>query len=267
MFNSKQPFLPESDFHVDPNMCFSKILIAYLSQNCITGKITRLDSINHLLVISLGNSFTGIMPYSDATIYPIYMDNGELSPNIYTLVGKTIRAKISNIVDDIIYLSRKDNMLNAIKYFKGQKEVLDAKISGFSKKSVFVDMGAGITGICYASDFSKTVYRNVLDIGLKKYDKIPVHITEFNEDINKFKLSRVEALPLFQDNYSVGDIITCKVFEPIGDGIGYFVCIDSKFSGIVDCPQNLKLQYGDWISAYISKITEKGARLNLMQQL
>ena len=259
----KQNFLPEPLYEVDPHLTPAKLSFIFSNSDCVTGKVIRLDSRTLTLIVDLGGGIIGTMPYTDATIYPIYKDNGELSPYIYTLVGKKIRAKIISIDDNLVSISRKANMLEALEYFKEQKEISFAAITGFSRISAFIDIGAGIMARCYGKNFSTTVYRDIRDIGFQKNEILSFSILGYDDYLKMFELER--PIPPIEDIYVRDDIVTCKVFEPLKDDIGYFVCIDRNFSGIVDSAE--KLKYGDTISAIISKITDRGPRSDLVEKL
>lgn len=264
----KQLFLPESLYGVDLDMTHKKLSVFYESQTSITGKVTRLDSENRVLEVLIGRNLIGYIPFYEATIYPIYKCNGNLSPNIYSLVGKTIRAKIINLETDNIILSRKENMLEALSYIKEQERIEYATITGMSRYMAFFDIGAGILGRCYGKNYTNILYDNIKDIGLDKGDIIPVSIISFNQENKNFELSRINNLPSVFEELNRNDIISGTISGPVNDpdNIGYFVDIDnSDIVGIVDSHD--MFQKGDKIVCNIKKITEKGPKLILMQTI
>jgi len=261
-------FLPESMYKIDLDMTFEKLWYSYECDLSISGKVTRLNSADGVLEVYLGKNLTGIMPFSEATIYALQTKEGRISPNITELVGKTIQTKISNITNDCIFLSRKNNMEEALETLKKHTQFDCAVITGFSRISAFLDIGAGIIGRCFAQQFSSVKFRNIEDIGLKKGDIIPVKVIEFLDENNWFELSRVSLLPSHYDFYNAGDTVTCKVFESLNDydGIGYLVLIDSKFKGVVDSYET-QLEYGDEIIAYVKKLKDEGLKLLFIEKL
>lgn len=262
---SKQKFLPESLYGVDSEMNFNKLLVFYENNSSITGKVIRLDSKDQILKVDLGGGIIGIMPLSEATIYPLYEDD-RISSHICNLVEKTIRAKIINFSDNQFIVSRKNCMLEAIESIKKENKIDFAEITGFSRMSAFFDIGSGIIGRSYSKAFSNTKFHDIQDVGIQKGDIISVNITNFLEESNTFDLSRVDTLPNPQEVMSKGDLILCKVFEKVGDpeGIGYYVLIDSDYCGILDSP-NTTLNYGDKVIGNVKKVTEKGIKLEFVE--
>lgn len=268
---SKRNFLPESFYSIDNEMDIKKLTSIFNNSSPITGKVIRIDTQNESLEIALGNGFYGSMKFIDATIYPIYKDDETLSPSVYTLVGNTIQAKILAIEEDNIILSRKENMLEAIEYLKSEKEIESASITGFSKLSAFIDMGAGIIGRSYGKNFSVVKYNDITDTDFKIGDTISVKTLEFLEESNKFELSRVDTLPSTFDYLHRGDLVIGKVFDHVSDleNPGYYVSIeDNKFCGIVDIlDDSTELNYGDSIWATVHRVTNKGAKLRLVGKI
>lgn len=265
----KQTFLPESFHSVEPTMTYEKLSNSYENNLTVTGEVLRLDPQTRTLCVQLGNNLFGNIPFEEATIYSTYKKNGSLSPYVYALTGKKIRAKIKCFSDSEIILSRKDNMLIALEHLKNQKHISLASITGFSKVSAFLDIGAGIVGKCYGRNFFNAQFSNAKDIGLILNDVISVDVISFSEYTNYFELSRVSALPPIKNVLKENDCVRCKVFgKPSGDNtnFGYFVGIyHNSFCGIVDSPY-IKLKYGDEIIARIKSITPLGPRLSFISR-
>lgn len=262
---SKQLFLPESMYKIDSQMNYRKIKTFYKKKSTISAKVLRLNSKDKIFEVDLGGDQKAIMPLEEATIYNMYKEDGLYSYSILSLVGKIIQAKIIDVENGVV-LSRKSNMLEALEYFKQRDEVCTANITGFSHLSAFVDIGAGISGKCYPSGISKVVFTDIKDLGFKKGNIIQVKILDFKEDINCFDLSFVDAVPDIKNSFNEGDVIMCKVFSSLNDGIGYYVLIDNRYAGIIDSPY-VELNYGDEVSAVIHKITDKGPKLRLVEKL
>ena len=264
---SKKIFPPESFFSVDNEMSIKKLTSIFNNSSPIAGKVLRINSQTESLEVDLGNGFYGTMKFVDSTIYPIYKGDGTLSPNVYTLVGNTIQAKILSLNDDCILLSRKENMLEALEYLKSEKEIEAASITSFSKISAFIDIGAGIIGRSYGKNFSVVKYKDIADTDFKIGDTISVKTLEFSEESKMFELSRVNTLPSIFTSLHRGDIVIGKVFDHVNDleNPGYYVAIeDNKFSGIVDIiDDSIKLKYGDLIWASVHRVTDNGAKLRL----
>ena len=258
---SQQLFLPESMYKIDSQMSLEKLSISQSFDTVVTGNVRRIDSKLHILEVDLGNSITGMMTYEEATIYPILKEDGDLSPNLYHLVGKNIRAKVIGFDTSgkFVFLSRKQNMLRALEFFKKENHVQYAAITAFSRLSAFLDIGGGILGRSHTTSFSPIRFKNVKDVGFKVGDLISCSITSFSEEMMKFDLSRVALLPKPAEVLSEGDVVKATVFDPVFDneGIGYFVLIDKNFCGIVNSSEKI-LHYGENITVFIKKIKENG---------
>lgn len=262
----KQFFLPESMCKIDSKMSYKKIKTFYKNKSSITGKVLRLNSKDNLFEVDLGGNLIGILPIEESTIYQIYKPERKFSYSVITLVGKVIQAKIFSLKNKQIILSRKANMLEALENIKPKKEIQFASITSFSQTSAFIDLGAGIIGKSTTYNLSPVIFNHASEIGLKKGDIIPVKITDFQSSINCFDISVVDATPDYKDALNEEDIVLCKIYGDVGDNLGYYVLINNKYAGIVDSPSH-KLQYGDEISAHISKISAKGPRLKFVEKI
>lgn len=263
-----QQFLPESMYPIDSTMDYPKLQEIFESNKSVTGLITRLNSKDQLFEVFLGNGLTAFMHFDKSTIYPIYKSENDLSPNIYELVGKKIRAKIIVLDYDLILLSRKENMLEALDFLKGETFIQKAQITAFSTFSAFFDIGAGIIGRSNARTFANIRFHNVRDVGFKEGDILSVNILNYVEEMQKFDLSRVATLPSHMELYNSGDSVVCKIYEPMKDseGIGYFALVDKSFCAVVDSPE-FPLNYGDEIVAYVKKVKPEGLKLYAEEKL
>ena len=265
MHDVQTTFLPEALYHIDENMNWRKIALSYINDTAITCKVTKLDYYNDILEVDLGNNFKGTISLEEARIYPCYK-NDLVSSSIYTLVGHTIRAKIVSI-KPTIELSRKQNMLQALPYISQCSHFDKTTITGFSKFSAFVDVGAGITGKISRANFAPVIFDDITDIGFKLYDTFPTDVLEFDPVNNRFELSRTSCLPHFTTVLSKNTVVTCKIFGSVSDLSGSYVCIDKNFAGIVDSVDGIEFRYGDEIVAVIAKdpdVSKKGVQLNFI---
>lgn len=266
MHNVNQPFLPEAQYHLEENMDLQQIACSYIDDTAITCRVTRLNYCEQVLEVDLGNQFSGIIPFEEASIYPVYKDCC-LSQSIKSLVGCTIRAYITSIKPQIV-LSRKQHMLQALELMSTQTHFESSTIIGFSSLSAFVDIGAGINGKISKSNFAPVKFHDAKDIGFKLYDTFPTDVLEFDQENKWFDLSRLSCLPHFTNMLQKGDIVTCTVFCSLPDASGYYVCIDKSIGGIVDSP--IDLYYGDEIVAAIGKEpaqNKKGVQLKFLRLL
>lgn len=266
MHDVNQLFLPEAQYHIEENMSLQQIASSYIDDTAITCKVTRLNCFEQVLEVDLGNQFSGIIPFEEASIYPVYKGCC-ISQNIKSLVGCTIRAYITSIKPRIV-LSRKQHMLEALFFLSSQTHFEYSTIIGFSTLSAFVDIGAGINGKISKSDFAPVKFNDARDIGFNLYDTFPTDVLKFDQENKWFDLSRLSCLPHFTTVLQKGDIVTCTVFSPLPDMSGYYVCIDKNICGIVDSP--IDLYYGDEIVAAVGKepeLSKKGVQLKFLRLL
>lgn len=259
-------FLPESTYRVDSTMTYAKIVNLHKTNTTIVGKVMRINFQDKTFEVDLGGNISGYMSYSDSTIYPIYKENGSLSINVYSLVGKTILAKIVSVKDNNINLSRKLNMLEAFQTQKHETEISCATIIGYSRLCAFVDVGAGILGKIYGKHFAPTIFQTITDVGIPIYTNISVTVLECDTANYRFSLSRVASLPPIEETIKENTCILCKVFNALDDGLGYYVLIDGNICGLLDSP-DIKLKYGDEVFAYVKSLSLKGPRLSLVEVL
>lgn len=234
----KENFLPEArckitifDYWTDPESHIGEI-VHVLPQNY--------NYENQELNVFIGNSFPGIIPLSELSIYDF-----EEEKICYKLISplftshNPITAKIIDFDNyhNCFILSRKENMKNALEYFlsiKGSSEIIYAYKTSTSKSSIFVDIGAGICGLIPCSEISDSY------IDSSKYfngiDYIPVHLLLENV-YGKFVLSYKSTVS-YQD-FNVGDIVLGKVTQSVPTGDGIFIELNPNQTGILDADYGL----------------------------
>ncbi len=160
VMNNKNNFLPESMYELDSKINRKELSIGTID----TGTVYCLKQDSQTFIVDLGNGIEATMSIPDSTIYPLYSTKreGEFSPTIYRMVGKTIRAVITNL-EGGIKLSRKQHMMLALKLLKEQAEFSNVYITDFSEKSAFMDIGAGITGVSQSGHFPQ-LYLNASEM-------------------------------------------------------------------------------------------------------
>lgn len=260
-----QFFLPESMYTIDSEMYFDKIHWYYETGSTITGKVIRIHEKQKFFDVDLGTGFLAKMPFNESTIYPIYKYKCQnLSPELYSLIGKMIQVKITKFKDlYTIEVSRKQNMEELIINIKDQKYFEYVEITGYSKLSAFIDVGGGIRGKISASNFSPIRFNNIRDVEIPVGTIIPASVLNFNTDTMQFELSRIPKK--VESTLYQNQIVTAKVFDPLRNGTGYFCLVKNSIGGILDSP-NFKLHYGDNVVASIKSITPKGLRIEFLKK-
>lgn len=201
---------------------------------------------NQELNVFIGNSFPGIIPLSELSIYDFEEEkiHSKLISPLF-INHKPITAKIIDFdrYRDRFILSRKENMKNALEYFlsiNGSSEIIYAYKISASKSSIFVDIGAGICGLIPCSEISDS-YINSSEY-FDGTDYIPVHLL-FENVYGKFVLSYKSTAP-YQD-FNIGDIVLGKVTRSVPTGDGIFIELNPNQSGILDTDYGLLTAQGD----------------------
>lgn len=242
-----QIFLPEArcqltdlDTSISPELHIGKVV------NVIAHYFDFTKQEMHVL---FGNSFYGIIPLNELSIYefkePLYKSLRYLFKGSRILTAKIISFDSKS---NCFLLSRKENMKNALSYFssfEGSDKIFFAYKTGFLDTSVFVDIGAGISGIIPYKEASNCFVNQKYFEGV---NYIPVHILSRNIQ-GKFLLSHKSTFPC--QKFNVGDIVAGKVISPVLTGDGLFIELNPNQSGILDADYGLLTTQHDGINCFI----------------
>lgn len=251
-------YLPESAYVVDSELTRDDITVG----DIVTGRVEVIEKTKKFLVVNLG-TFTVRMNFKNASIYrrqpfpPTYED-----PNIYSLLGQTVRVKVIDKNGEKIIISRKHHMEDALEYFKKtMPKEFTAVITAFSELSAFLDIGAGLHGRISPAQFALVRFKNIRHFGLEVGDFLKVKNLGFNDNLTAFELSRV-AIILAEsfDNFKRDDDVIFTVYDPLKDGIGYLGLIDNKYPALLDS-KYVELQYGEEVIGTVKTTTSKGLKL------
>ena len=251
-------YMPESTYSID-----SELTRETLNKgDIVTGVVKSLVTSKQFIVVDLGN-FKAIMPFEYCSIYKTKFRKGYIDPNIFSLLGRTIRARVINVGEDII-ISRKELMQEALDYFtKFNPSEFTVVITAFNNLSAFVDVGAGIHGRIMPFEFANVHFNNIQDIGLKIGDSFTVKNLGFNEEIKSFELSRMAVIFDNPHNYQRDDHVNFKVFKSLNDRSGYLGLIDNKYLALLDS-RRVRLSYGDEVIGIVKEVTNKGTKLKFI---
>ena len=251
-------YMPESKYFVDSKLTRENLNTG----DIVTGIVTSLVTSKQFLVVNLGN-FNAIMPFEYCSIYENKFREGYIDPNIFSLIGRTIRARVVKTGTNII-ISRKELMKEALDYFKRvNPSEFTVVITGFNKLSAFVDVGAGIHGRIMPSEFANIHFNNIQDIGLKIGDSFTVKNIGYNEEVKSFELSRMAVIFDTPHNYQRDDNVNFKVFKSLNDRSGYLGLIDNKYLALLDS-RRVRLSYGDEVIGIVKEVTDKGTKLKFI---
>lgn len=261
-----------TEFVARPEGFYRTIVI---NESC-TGFVIKYDKELKCLFVYLGNGNIGVMPEDEASIYKYKypMNDVSLVPyQISTIVGRKIRARIVGILDGIYILSRRAEMMESYKYFLSHTDnIITSKIVNIIEKGIFCDIGEGVIGFipiqeiscCYVNNI-----RNYYSVG----DGIRVKITDIKSSDDDYRITLTRKR-IYSDIWSSpnapkeGDILVGRIGCPVIEGNGYFVEITPAISGIANVPPEISnIKEGAKAVFYVKRITEKGAKLNLMEVL
>lgn len=254
--------MPEAWYNINQNINYEELSRKFESNEFITGKITRWNSLKNHFEIDLGNNITGIMPIEETSIYPTLNSNGTLKPEAYCLVGKIICAKITDISSDTIILSRKRNMLDAFDIIRNfENEIINCYIKSAKEALIFIDVGHGILGLLHVKDLSTCIVNDVKDVGIKEKTFIKAKINFIDYSNSFINLGYKELYENVSDKYNHGDIIEVISFNPVQNTEnGYFCYVNPNTSAILNGPFNTDIPYG---SRIIAKV--RSAKINKLK--
>ena len=257
--------MPERFCSLDKEMSIEKLVYAKMTDEPIIGKITKWNSYSKELEVRLGNGFTGILPVKEASIYPCILANGQLTPSVRSLIGRTVMLSIDSIdltvVDPRIMLSRKKNMLKAFDIISNSiGEEVQCAVINCCEFGVFVDIGSGITGLIPSILLSVARYCHPLDLGLKTGDQITAKLVSIEDDY-RITLNFKDGVENLAYSLNPDDLIEATILQPINKS-GYFAYINANTPGVIDVPENVPCNYGDKVVAVV-----KGTRTNHPDQV
>ncbi len=235
-------FLPEArnpltflDPLIDPECYIGKV---------VSCSVRSYDYSANEMEVFIGNSFYGIIPLSELSIYDLGdADYKSLAP--FFAGSRLLTAEIIGYFSDTkrFLLSRKKNMENALLYFsslEGSSKVIYARKTGATQSHAFVDIGAGIYGAISSKEISSS-YVNPSDY-FNKIDYIPVHIL-YQNVYGKFIVSYRSTIPY--QNFEVGDIVSGRVVGPVKDLSGLFIELNPNQAGILNADFGLHIAHCD----------------------
>jgi len=262
---NERKVMPEHFYSLDNNMSLDKLIRAQDTGEPLIGKVVLWNSKAKCFEVDLGNGYTGHIPSEHASIYPIFLPNGNLSPSIRATIGNLVVVSVMEVVssNDIlkVVLSRKDNMLKAFDIISNLigKEI-ECCITSFSSYGVFVDVGNGVSGLIYHKDLCSSRVNHYSDIGLKLYDKITVKVISVDDNY-RINLNYKDQFENLSYTLNPDDLIQAKILNPL-NSIGYFAYLNANTCALVDMPENIDCHYGDKILARV-----KGRRTHRPDQL
>lgn len=244
---------------------------AYEEYQTITGYVEGILADKEILRVKLGEGIFGTLPFSEVSIYPFNYNSRSKFSNIpvqvYTLLNKVIRVKVFKITDNDIILSRKANMIQALKHLKNCTTVR-FHIASLGQTIAFGDIGDGICACLKSKDVCKARIRNISEY-FHKGDVIWTNIVNVNYT-NRFLVSyKATFAPYDPADYQVGDVYRVRVLDPVDDDIsGYYIDAFPNVSGIMDASPDMPLfYYGERIECSVRNARPSGLKLKFLRVL
>ena len=270
----------ENNCYVDYFLNMGDVKEAIEKNTTLTGKVMYIDELNKNIIVRLGGEVLGIMPWTEATMYPLtnkyrHCTNKlwELRPDqISALDGRRVRVKVKDITPQGPILSRKDNMLEAWEQIKKipDNTVVPAAINGIHRANtgVFFDIGEGITTFCIFKEYTAT--RGVLSEWVRFGEMSNIRIFGASDENLRIDCSRKMACSQKRgyQSFRKYSIIDVKVASPAFNKTGfcgYHVEVNPIVTGIADAPYVPRnIQLGETVQAVIRKVMANERKMSLI---
>lgn len=275
MERTKIKLKPESQHYISDYTTKTDIIEALIKQKTITGRVVGYDVTARTLTVFLGNEIYATMDWDEATIYPFRYPKIAIARSvpreIFSLIHRKVRVKVTYIDSDNIYVSRRNNMLQVIEKIKKEVEehpgrTYTGRIIGKYKYGVFYDIGEGILAFCHISEYT-SIYVRDLTSWASIGEKSDVKIVKC-EDNYKLNCSRKQA----EEKRSVTlykryDVLLIKLSEPLYENnsvTGYFAEVNSVIAGIADNGEGHQYRSGDIVTAIVKRVDIDRNQVNLI---
>lgn len=232
----EQKFLPESVNPITKVRSFSDL--SSLVNTPISVRPLRWSTILQGLTVLIDDKFEGIIPSEELSLYDLTYFEGETIPkeiNSIFIRNSNVSAIITEISENGVFLSRKENMKNAFSYFKEKIDYFfNGIIIGNCKSKLFVDIGAGIIGSLGPNETSNSFIHDLRVYKQKtlRSDNIRFKILEVNNSYKSFNISYKATLTF--PSFDIGDIVPGIISTLLIDNSGVFVELHPLVSGILD---------------------------------
>lgn len=266
-----QKLKPERNFRVDDNITLQEVIRRYEQKITVTGIAHGFDSIGKKVFVSLGNDIEAILPFEEVSLEELRYIT-KIPVQVKAILKKgTIRAKISKIEDDKIYLSRKANLLEALDTVKNNiGGFFRATVENIDGHCVFCDIGEGVVAYCKIEEVTRIRIKDVRG-WLEKGQKVKVKVTDYSEESNlvwcSIKRGSFGDYSAFKRGMHVKARVGNAILGNDGNITGFYVEITPAISGITDYNPmyyNGELpKYGDMVKCYIKNVDEYNHKMKL----
>lgn len=268
---SVENFKPERDFSIDESITIEEIRRKCAENETVTGSIYEVNVNECFVRVYLGNSIEGIMPFNEICLGNLKLTDG-VPAQVKSVARKpVIRAKITSVKGNQIFLSRRENLLevsNKIK--KLGKAFFNASIENVNPYNIFCDIGEGVIAYCSVEELTRIFIDDARD-WVTAGNHIRVRIIKTNDSENLIWCSVKKASMGNYKKIKPRTKIMAKVGKSIKDEsnnvTGFFVEITPAISGIADIPENYSLdklpKLGDMVKCYVRAVNSEKHRIKL----
>lgn len=266
---------PESAYYLDESLTMDDVREAYKYNDSLTGRVTQIDANNKTILVSLNDKITAKMSWDDVTIKkltPKYTETTQIPPQISTLFQKKIRVKVKGVLENVIYVSRKANMVEAWNIIQKlpKEHVFKAAYTGTDEYGtcLFYDIAEGLIAFCHVYQCT-SVFVHDMDKWLT-YGEIHEVVLLDTDDNDNYLLncSRKKACVKGIKELSKYQVVDVKIAHPTNDLKGYHVEVTPLIAGIADLPFDKRnLKYGEVVKACVKKIRHNSERKKISLEI
>jgi len=260
-------FVPEGWIEDNNNYNIENIRTALNTGKIIQGKVFECDS-NFNLHVKLGETLTGIIPRNEID-YTTCDEYGFTKTSIcLNKVNTYVQFKVKEVYsDNHIILSRKqanEEALNWMNENLKSGQIVNGIIKNIRKYGVFVEIGAGVTGLLHIEDISVSRIKSPgerFQIG----QKIKVMIKSIEKDRKQIVLSYKELYGSWEDNIkdiSEKMVLNGTIKEPDKYKNGLFIELKPNLVGMAEYQEGYK--YGEQVKVYVKKIINDKKKIKLV---
>ena len=260
--------IPEHTQVIDKNMSINELNLCMKDNTYVVGFVENIDSDKRILDVHLGNNIFGILPFDEATIYPLkYKENQNYPVQIFSLLNKKICVKVTSVENGKILLSRKANQIDAYNYLSNL-DTFTFHITNIYGRMTFGDVGCGVLGVLYINELCKSRIRDPHEILSSNSNIIVKKIDCDDERDYQFTVSYKQAFPEYdQKDFPLHTVVEGFFNEPVDDLYsGYYVYISPQVTGICDRPTGvIGFEYGKRAIFNIRGYHKQGLKLEFLE--
>jgi len=242
---------------------------AFLEGDSLTGYVMAIHEDKEELVVRLGDSSVALMPFSEATIYPLIPSKrpeSSVPANIMSLLNKKVRVKVDSISDDNISVSRRANMNSTYKLLQNCG-TCSFRVLNMTTTTAFGDVGDGIIGILFIKDVCRAHIQDISEY-FRRGDIYKAAIIH-RDSKKRFELSTKKiSKPYIKSDFNIGMVVRGKVCNrvPNSKRPGYYINISPQVSGIMNINNHEQsFEYGTSVECLVTGIGDKGLHLEFFK--